>query len=50
VCCAAAAAPSAAARSFPSGHAANSMSVAWFTTLYVIWSLYLRSDAPYPSE
>jgi membrane-associated phospholipid phosphatase len=23
--------------SFPSGHASNSMSVAWFTSLYVIW-------------
>jgi hypothetical protein len=24
------------------------MSVAWFTVLYLVWSLYLRSDAPYP--
>ncbi|WIA33282.1 hypothetical protein OEZ86_006423 [Tetradesmus obliquus] len=33
---------------FPSGHASNSMSVAWYTVLYLVWSLYLRSDAPYP--
>lgn len=24
------------------------MSVAWFTAIYVIWSMYLRHDAPYP--
>jgi membrane-associated phospholipid phosphatase len=35
-------------QAFPSGHASNSMSVAWFTVLYLVWSLYLRSDAPYP--
>lgn len=35
--------------SFPSGHASNSMSVAWYTTFYVIWSMYLRHNAPYPA-
>lgn len=35
-------------QSFPSGHASNSMSVAWYTVLYLMWSLYLRVDAPYP--
>lgn len=28
--------------SFPSGHASNSMSLAMFTSIYVIWSMYLR--------
>ncbi|KAF8067409.1 MCM5 [Scenedesmus sp. PABB004] len=34
--------------SFPSGHAANSMAVAWFTAIYIAWSLYVRRDAPLP--
>jgi membrane-associated phospholipid phosphatase len=36
--------------SFPSGHASNSMSVAWYTSLYLMWSLYLRVDNPYPKK
>eukprot|EP00879_Flechtneria_rotunda_P000384 GHRR01000476.1.p1 GENE.GHRR01000476.1~~GHRR01000476.1.p1 ORF type:complete len:402 (+),score=52.39 GHRR01000476.1:347-1552(+) len=36
--------------SFPSGHSSNSMSVAWYTAFYIMWSLYVRSDAPYPSR
>jgi hypothetical protein len=35
-------------QAFPSGHASNSMSVGWYTVLYLVWSLYLRGDAPYP--
>lgn len=36
--------------SFPSGHASISMSVAWYTSLYLMWSLYLRVDNPYPKR
>jgi hypothetical protein len=28
--------------SFPSGHSSNTMSLAWFTALYLVWSLYHR--------
>jgi hypothetical protein len=34
--------------SFPSGHASNSMSLAWFNSLYIIWALYWREGATYP--
>ena len=33
--------------SFPSGHASNSMSLAWFNSLYIIWALYWREGATY---
>jgi len=33
--------------SFPSGHSSNSMSVCWFTTLYLVYSLYWREGAAY---
>eukprot|EP00878_Enallax_costatus_P008186 GHUV01008559.1.p1 GENE.GHUV01008559.1~~GHUV01008559.1.p1 ORF type:complete len:495 (+),score=53.30 GHUV01008559.1:75-1559(+) len=36
--------------SFPSGHSSNSMSLAWYTSLYLMWSLYLRVDNPYPKK
>jgi membrane-associated phospholipid phosphatase len=33
--------------SFPSGHSSNSMSVCWFTTLYLVYSLYWREGSAY---
>jgi hypothetical protein len=24
------------------------MALAWYTAIYVVWSMYLRHDAPYP--
>ncbi|KAI8469724.1 MAG: hypothetical protein J3K34DRAFT_521878 [Monoraphidium minutum] len=32
--------------SFPSGHASNTMSVAWFAGIYMIWSLHIREGSP----
>lgn len=28
--------------SFPSGHSANTLSVAWYSALYIAWSIYIR--------
>lgn len=36
-----------ACRSFPSGHSANSMSVAFYSAIYLLHGLYVRQGSPF---